>query len=157
MTKQKDKENRIVKIERAYTFWNNFYALHLYPSKGEAFSKAALITVSFVGGVYAANPLVASCFLLFSLSIVMEYCIKLITSKEIIPKILPFILIILNLIVFFFSSADLFKSATSVSHQPLKNIILFVTLGIIWLDSFAMLLFERPDIPNPIESNLKDY
>lgn len=156
MPGKKDKEKKDNNIEKAYAFWAGFYELHLYPSKGESFAKAILITVSCIGGVYVANPLVASCFLLFSLSIVMEYCVKLITSHKLIPKILPGVLIVLNLLVFFFSFADLFKEAATISHESFKYVVLAISLGIIWTDTVAALLFEKPDDPNSIESKLQN-
>lgn len=156
MTASRERKKKPEKLEKAYKFWKGFYLLHLYPTKGEALAKAALITVSCIGGVYSANPLVASCFLLFSLSIVMEYCVKLVTSESLIPKILPLILIGLNLLVCFFSFKDLFAATTSVSFLTYKNIILAVTLGILWADTFAMLLIEEPATPKPIEAQLKD-
>lgn len=156
MTTLKERENKTEKIERAYRFWKGFYSLHLYPTKGEAFAKAILITISWIGGVHSANPLVASCFFLFSLSIVMEYCVKLVTSEKLIPKILPFILIGLNLLVCFFSFKDLFSVTTDVSFLSTKNIVLKVTLGILWADTFAMLLIEEPATPKPIEAQLKN-
>lgn len=156
MIASKERKKKTDKLERAYKFWKGFYLLHLYPTKGEAFAKVILITVSCIGGVYSANPLVASCFLLFSLSIVMEYCVKLVTSENLIPKILPFILIGLNLLVCFFSFKDLFAATTDVSFLSIKNIILAATLGILWADTFAMLLIEEPETPKPIEAQLKD-
>lgn len=154
MAVSKDKTEQ---LNKGYKFWKGFYLLHLYPTKGEAFVKAILITISCIGGVYAANPLVASCFLLFSLSIVMEYCVKFVTSETFLPKILPFVLIGLNLVVCFYSFQDLFKAATNVSHLNMKYNILIATLAILWVDTLAMLLIEEPATLTPIEAQLKDY
>ena len=34
------------------SFWQKFNSIHLYATKGEAFAKAMIITISWIGGVF---------------------------------------------------------------------------------------------------------
>jgi len=113
------------------------YRLHLYDSKGEAFLKAFIITLSWKIGVVYHIDVVA--YFLFSMAIIMEYIVQLLCARELIPKILPLILVISNaFIAIVTSSQDGFV-------YPLYKYIEAITIAIIVIDAVVMIILEPPE------------
>lgn len=138
-----------------YSFWSAVYSLHLYPTKAEALFKAFLITISWVGGILYADPRNTNAFFLFSLAMIMEYAVKLITEQNIFPKILPVILIAINAGVFFVMLARLFKGDIGCP-SPCFLGVTAASIVLIWVDTIAMLLIEHPNRSRHIESRLRN-
>ena len=154
MSKEKSASNKSC-------FWKCLQSAHIYNTKAEAIFKAIIITISWIGGVRLTEKPetitreIGATFYLFALALVMEYLIKLITSNNIIPKILPFCLCSINILVFLWTSAIfLDKPFTSITFEHMHWITV-VSLGIIWFDVITMILIEPSKIEH-IENNLKN-
>lgn len=137
--------------------------MHLYTSKGEALFKASIITISWVGGVNFSSipePIphnIGSAFYLFSLALIMEYIIQLITTKKIWNRLFVFAIIFCSIALLILSSSIMLdKPLKIVSNDSLANLSI-IPQACIWLDVITMLLIEPPVTKNtPIESTLKD-
>ena len=142
------------------SFWQKFNSIHLYATKGEAFAKAMIITISWIGGVFlneAPEKLTKSigvAFYLFALSMIMEYVISLIKPKGFIPKIFPFLICLLNVLVFFEGVALLFDKTFKFFTYDFMFWGTIVSIFIVWLDVWVMILIEPTD-DNLTEHNLK--
>ena len=150
-----------IKGKREAKFWQYFNNIHIYLNKGEAIFKAAVITLSWIGGVYLSKTCekitdeIAVAFYLFSLALIMEFLIPLLNSKRIVKRILPFVLCGINFILFFCTSAVLL-------NRPFKNIgcgffewLAIISLVIIWVDVATMCLIG-PNQTDHIENQLKN-
>lgn len=124
-----------------HSFWYYLYKSHLYTSKGEALFKAFILSISWVGGFW--SNISATAYYLFSIAIIMEYAVQLITAEKFVPKILPFVLIMCNAIVALTSTGQLFNHATETF--PFQYIIEIVTMAIIWIDTITILMIEKPE------------
>lgn len=133
-----------------HTVSYHIYLLHLYTSKGEALFKAAILGVSWGGGVYLQKTVAAYYF--FSISIIMEYAIQLIKAKEFFPKLLPLILVVSNIIVFIFSSSKLANHESSPG--TFQYYIELITIIIVGADALITLIIEPPE-ECKIEANIR--
>lgn len=145
----------------ASKFWKHFQSIHIYNTKAEALFKSFIITLSWIGGVRLTetpNTItreIGATFYLFALALIMEYLLKLLNSDNIVPKILPFSLCILNIFTVLCTSAVFFdKPFDKIQYEHLYCIAL-ISLGIIWFDVTTMLLIE-PSKKEHIENNLKN-
>lgn len=121
--------------------WGGYiYSAHLYNSKAEALFKAVAISVSWVGGFWNAASTTA--YYLFSMAIIMEYAVQVVTTKKIVPKILPFLLIMSNLAVFLASTGQLLNAKSGIFEFQ-YGIEIF-TMVIIWIDTMLTVLVEPP-------------
>lgn len=139
--------------------WNALYQMHLYNTKTETFFKASFITVSWIGGGLARTDL--SCdenaisYYLFSIALIMEYAVSLFLKKKFISKIPLFIIVVLNLLVFFFTTSVIVNQPISYINGDWIFWFVFVSMLIIWFDMLTILLFE-PYHQKPIEEQLKE-
>ena len=156
-----DQINSINKKE--HTFRTKFNNIHLYQTKAEALLKALLITISWIGGIphpSASNIFtteIASAFYLFSLALIMEYIVKLVTVKKFLPKLFPFIIVGLSIIILILSTSILLdKPFNKVTHDFLWFGTIIPQI-FIWFDTITMILIEVPSTDTiPIEDRLKD-
>lgn len=151
-------------INKEHSFWRKFNNIHLYPTKAEALLKTFLITISWIGGIppssniNTVNTEIASAFYLFSLALIMEYIVKLVTEKKFLPKLFPFIIVGFSIVILLLSTSVLL-------NKPIKHITYdilwfgtFIPQIFIWFDAITMVLIEVPSIDAvPIEDTLKDY
>lgn len=142
------KENKAVHDDR-HSFWYYLYKSHLYTSKAEALFKASILSISWVGGFWSDSwvgefwgNISATAYYLFSIAIIMEYAVQLIIAEKFVPKILPLVLIICNIIVALTSTGQLFNHATETFL--FQYIIEIVTMVIIWIDAIIILMIEKP-------------
>lgn len=134
-------ENNSTEEKQHHTFWYYLYMLHLYNSKAEALFKAGVISVSWVGGFW--SEVSATAYYLFSIAIIMEYVVQLVTAEKFVPKILPLILILNNVVVFLTATGQLLsQKKDAYSFQYVLEII---TMIVIWVDMLTMVLIEQPD------------
>lgn len=124
-----------------HSLWYYLYMSHLYNSKSEALFKTAVLSISWVGGFW--NTVSATAYYLFSISVVMEYVVQLVTAKELAPKVLPFTLVLGNLIVFFASTGPLFGGNDKTF--VFQYVVEIITMVIIWIDTCTTLMIEPPD------------
>lgn len=148
-----EKDNKIKK------FWRWINHIHLYTTKAETVFKAVIITISWIGGVHLLDQTnthsIGSAFYLFSISLIMEYMVGLIVAKKFIARILPFLICILSVIVFFGATAILLnKPFESIKYEHFKTLT-NIPLYIIWFDSAIMLLINPTKNEN-IENNLSE-
>ena len=129
------------KRKSSHSFWYYLYRSHLYQSKGEALFKAFILSLSWVGGFWRDTSVTA--YYLFSIAIIMEYAVQLITAKKFTPKILPFILIFSNALVALASSGQLFNGATETFR--FQYIVEVATMVIVWIDAISTLMIEKPE------------
>lgn len=143
-------------------FWEKFSDLHIYDSKAEALFKAVIISITWLGVTTPnedineiTNTFYISIYL-FSLALVMEYTIKLITAPNFLSKILPLGLMAVNVF-------SVIASTAFIIERPIECVEymhLFrgtkISLGIIWFDVLAMLIIERPPAEK-LENNLGKY
>ena len=151
-------------IKKMHNFWVNFNKIHLYSSKGEAFFKAAIISISWIGGVHLSNipstlsNEIGSAFYLFSLALIMEYIIKLVTVKKFLPKIFPAVIIAFSTIVLLLSSSIIMNKPFKKISYDCLSICTIIPQAVIWFDAISMILIEVPsDEVVPVESTLKDF
>lgn len=121
---------------------------HLYTTKSEALFKAAIIAISWSGGVWKQDTPLA--YYLFSISIIMEYAIQLVKAKKIIPKLLPIVLIISNLVVLVLSTNQILYNSDTYDFQYWIELITIIIIG---ADAIITLLIEPPG--DKIEASLK--
>lgn len=126
--------------DNRHSFWYYLYKFHLYTSKGEALFKASILSISWVGGFWSNRS--ATAYYLFSIAIIMEYAVQLIAAEKVVPKILPFVLIMCNTIVALTSTGQLFNHATETFL--FQYIVEIVTMVIIWIDTITILMIEKP-------------
>ena len=135
-----------------HSIWYHIYRLHLYTTKSEALFKAGALLISWFGGVW--HQTTSAAYYLFSIAIIMEYAIQLIQAKKFIPKLLPAILVISNLVVWGFATGQLIQNtATTFKFQFAFEVI---TIFVIGIDAVLTLLIEPPE-ECKIETNLKTY
>lgn len=137
MTSKGNKTNH----DNGHSFWYYLYKSHLYTSKAEALFKAFILSVSWVGGFW--SNISATAYYLFSIAIIMEYAVQLITAEKFVPKILPFVLILCNIIVALTSTGQLFNHTTETFL--FQYIIEIVTMVIIWIDTITIVMIEKPE------------
>lgn len=133
-------------------FWEKFNSIHLYSTKGEALFKIAAITFSWRWSVFVEKipseitREMGIALHLFSLALIMEYVMKLISSSRIIPKIFPLFLCFFNLYVFI-TAAFIVNGTVSVysKYTSLYNLT-YASMVILWLDLAIQLLFEKADV-----------
>lgn len=148
-------------IDQTKKFWIWFNHIHLYKTKAEAIFKAVIITVSWIGGVHLTKQPetisreIGVAFYLFSLSLIMEYVIGLLTAKKIISKLFPFLICVLNILVFFGSTAILVEKPFDFVGYDVLLWGTIISLIIIWIDALTMIIIE-PTTEEYIENNLKD-
>ena len=142
-------------------FWCNFNKIHIYKSKTEATFKAAIITISWIGGVklqQAPSNItqgIGVAFYLFALALIMEFLIPLIKAKGFINRIFPFILSSINFVLFFWTSAVLLNNPfNNIGYEHLKWSTI-ISLIVIWIDVVTMYLIT-PNESDYLENNLKN-
>lgn len=146
--------------EKGKKIWEFISDMHLYDTRMEALFKVAVIVVSWYGGVQMAKqpdetfaPVAASLFL-FSLSLIMEYAVRLVVKKKIATRILPFLIFALSL----YCAAVAFGKMTENSAGPnLTKLygIAGIPLILICVDvAVYVLLGDNKTVP--IETKLKD-
>lgn len=141
--------NKSCLIFKFFSIINTFlYNLHLYNTKGEALFKLAAFFISWYVGVCLQSVPVS--YFLFSASIIMEYAIKLVTTHKFVPKILPLILVMSNVVICAVSAGQTFHKIDVVSGQECWERI---TMIIIFADTLCALIFEPPE-SSKIESNI---
>lgn len=140
-------------------FWSNFQSIHIYNTKAESIFKSVIITISWIGGVYLSEEPemitkeIGAMFYLFALALIMEYLLKLITSKKIIPKVIPFCLCASNTLTVLWTSAIFFGKPFPYIQYCHLYWISIISLGIIWFDVITMILIE-PSEEAKIENTL---
>lgn len=156
--------NKTNTINKEHSFWTKFNNIHLYPTKAEALLKTALITISWIGGIppssniSTVNTEIASAFYLFSLALIMEYIVKLVTEKNFLPKLFPFIIVGFNIVIFLLSTSVLLDKPINYITYNLIWFGTVIPLIFIWFDAITMILIEAPNTEAiPIEDTLKNY
>lgn len=150
-------------LDWIYVFLIQFYNIHLYKTKGEAFFKAAIITISWIGGVHLVsspnsitNEIGASLYL-FSLALIMEYIMQLVTVKTFVPKVFPGLIVLCSTVLFMVSSAVIFDRPFETVSFDDMNLLAIIPQGIIWFDVISMIMIEKPDEKIIlVEQTLKD-
>lgn len=127
-------------LNNRHSFWYYLYKSHLYTTKAEALFKAFILSISWVGGFWSDKT--ATAYYLFSIAIIMEYVVQLVTAEKLTPKILPIVLIISNIIVAVTSTGQLLNQETETAC--FQYIIEISTMAIIWIDTITILLIEKP-------------
>lgn len=144
---------------KAKKFWNWINKIHLYRTKAEAVFKAIIITISWVGGVHFSNltdmEAIGTSFYLFSLSLIMEYIVGLLTAKRAISRIFPFVICFSSVLAFIWSTAILLGNPfVNINNEHLQQAI-NVSLYVIWFDTIIMVLINPTKNEN-IENNLNN-
>lgn len=124
-----------------HSFWYYLYLSHLYNSKGEALFKAAVISISWVGGFY--SKVSSTAYYLFSIAIVMEYAVQLVSAKEFAPKAVPAVLVLSNVAVFIVATGQLINRASDTF--VFQYVVEIGTMIVIWIDTISSLLIEQPE------------
>lgn len=133
-------------------FWNTLEEIHFYKSKAEGLFKGIAITLSWCGGVNISNfsektifnNVIAASFFLFSIALIMEYAVQLVTVESFLKKIVPGLMVLPSVIVLLVSGGELL-------NRPLAFIALGVAYKltifpqiIIWIDILTQIFIERP-------------
>lgn len=134
-------EENGVEGKRKHSFWYYLCLSHLYNSKGEALFKAAVLSISWVGGF--CSTVSATAYYLFSIAIIMEYVVQLVVAKEIAPKLLPITLVLSNLAVFLAATGQLLSGKNETFS--FQYVIEIITMFFIWIDAISTVLIEQPD------------
>lgn len=150
------------KFSKEHSFWERFNNIHLYPTKAEALFKAAIITISWIGGVHYTVPPeqltneIGAAFYLFSLALIMEYVVRLATVKKFMSKLFPFLIVTFGVIVFMLSSAVLLDRPFDAITYEFLGLYATIPQFIIWFDVVTMILIEPVSKKTkPIENTLK--
>ena len=145
--KHNHNETRLTKIINKTVYI--IYHIHLYDTKGEALFKIIAFLISWYVGVFLQSS--TASYFLFSISIITEYAIKLVTANRFVPKIWPLFLVIINVIVLVISSGLFYKKEGNALQ--IQESLEIVTVSIILIDAMAMLIIEPPQ-SNRIECNI---
>lgn len=146
-------ENLNIKMniqKKVESFWEFIYRMHLYKTKAEGFSKALIITISWVGGVCftgsngtISNEIATSVYL-FSLALIMEYMVPLVTYEKNAEKVLPFAIVAISTVMLMCTFAILVKHPIKwVEIEMLKQGTIIPQI-IIWIDVIVKFWVEPP-------------
>ena len=141
-------------------FWEFISDMHLYDTKGEALFKAILISFSWGGGVHMINPTneitisIAANIFLFSIALIMEYAVQLVTTEKIATRIIPFLIVGISVICAFLTFCHLVENPFDININFIYNATI-VTQIVIWLDVCIQLLIDKTS-KIQIETNLKE-
>lgn len=146
--------------DKGKKFWNFIHDMHLYDTRVEALFKVAVLALSWYGGVQMTEktadisvPVAASLFL-FSLSLIMEYTVRLVVTKRVATRILPFLIFAVSL----YCAATAFGKMTENAAGPDLMRLYKITgfpLIIICVDVAVHVLIEDTKTV-PIETKLKN-
>lgn len=133
-------------------FWDTLDEIHFYKSKGEGLFKGIAITLSWCGGVNisnfsektAPNNVIAASFFLFSIALIMEYVVQLVTVDNFLKKIVPGLMVLPSVIVLLVSGGELLnRPITFISLEVAYKTTIFPQI-IIWIDILTQIFIEQP-------------
>ena len=133
-------------------FWNTLEEIHFYKSKAEGLFKGIAITLSWCGGVNISNfsgkttfdNVIVASFFLFSIALIMEYAVQLVTVGSFLKKIVPGLMVLPSVIVLLVSSGELLnRSLAFISFGVAYKLTIFPQI-IIWIDILTQIFIERP-------------
>lgn len=139
--------------------WHVIDDSHLYKSKGEALFKSIAIGASWGGALFFnhnqdMNTEVCAAFYFFSLSIIMEYAVGLVSTKKFIKKLWPLLLVLTNAFVFIISIILLSgRPIVWITYDTLFKITKYPIIIVI-VDMILTLIIEPPE-DTYTENNLK--
>ena len=133
-------------------FWNTLEEIHFYKSKAEGLFKGIAITLSWCGGVNISNfsdktilnKVIAASFFLFSIALIMEYAVQLVTVEKFLKKIVPGLMVLPSVIVLLFSGGELLSRPLKFIPLELAYKLTIFPQIIIWIDILTQIFIERP-------------
>ena len=139
----------------------NIGCMHLYSrtQKKEAFFKTVVFWIAWVMGVKniivtaeVTALEVGAAFLLFALSLLMEYVVIFFKCRKFVEKVFPGSLTIMSTVVFIISFTFLHRDATITDNtlDAMKNLS-YICLFIISFDTLLLLWVTAPDPPGGLE------
>lgn len=134
----------------------NFYDVHLYKDKIEAFIKTGIWIISFIGGILALSnsqnkEFVGSSFFIYTLSLLMEFVPQIKEKAELSSRILHLIFCALLSTDCFLSIGILFGVFSSDKYSKLMHI--FIILAIIYMLIDLAALWIQPEKKAPINKS----
>ncbi|EQK44949.1 hypothetical protein C671_2292 [[Clostridium] bifermentans ATCC 19299] len=122
--------------------------LHLYKLKIEAFIKVTIWTISWIGGIYVLQGIteketIGSAYLVFSLSLLMEFCLDISKQTMIISKISRIIFCGLCVIMLVISLIVLVDAPIKPFHYNTLYYIPKIIMGWMWIDTIALCIGEE--------------
>lgn len=145
--------------DKVSKFWKFVYDIHLYDTKGEALFKAFIIAFSWIGAVYMdslpdeISVLIAANLFLFSASLVMEYAMKLVTTENIVPRILPSVIVITSGLCAVAAFSELLGKSFCIQWECIYKITAVLTMIIVF--DVAIQAVSNYVPKQKIEENLK--
>lgn len=133
-------------------FWNTLEQIHFYKSKAEGLFKGIAITLSWCGGVNlpelsektTLDSVIAASFFLFSIALIMEYAVQLVTVDNFLKKIVPGLMVLPSVIVLLVSGGGLLNRPVAfISLEMAYGLTIFPQI-IIWIDILTQIFIERP-------------
>lgn len=133
-------------------FWNTLEEIHFYKSKAEGLFKGIAITLSWCGGVNISSlsekttldSVIAVGFFLFSIALIMEYAVQLVTVEKFLNKIVPGLMVLPSVVVLLVSGGELFnRPVTFISLEATYKLTIFPQI-IIWIDILTQIFIEKP-------------
>lgn len=134
-----------------YSLKSKLFDLHFYTTKAEGIFKLITITASWcISASFLSNSdkiqdrksLITTLYL-FSLSIITEFVVKLVSVKRFIKKIIPTLIVVPAIIIHVCTFAETFGGNRIISDMTLKVCLIFF-LVIIWIDILIQILVEKP-------------
>lgn len=144
----KSKERLLFGIKRIRKI---IHRMHLYSRKGEAFVKTIIFWVSVIFGLNGIadssdTAVVGSGFLMFALTIIVEYVFSAIERKSY-TKILPVILSIINSYITVISASNFTALPIEPRFFTLMDLTR-ITMAIITVDSILLLVEDADGLDN---------
>ena len=117
----------------------NLDEIHLYPDKGELLIKDIIWAISWIGGIYTIHETtdkqsLSSAYLIFSLSLLMEFGGKIKEKQHWISRIIDGIFCLSVVSILLMAIASLFGAAVSPVHYEIMFIISFGIMIFIMID-----------------------
>lgn len=144
------------KFKTAYLYVKNIIDdIHLYTNKDELVVKDLIWLLSWVAGIQAVvtkgstdNQSLSSAYLIFSLSLLMEFCMKIKDKNYLISRIVHTLFCLALIAIFILSAgslcgAELIKNVGSIMYKLSVGIVVFI--GIDWCIAFAEKDITRVD------------
>lgn len=136
------------KFKTAYLYVKNIIDdIHLYTNKDELVVKDLIWLLSWVAGIQAVvtkgstdNQSLSSAYLIFSLSLLMEFCMKIKDKKYFISRIIHTLFCFAIIAIFILSAGSLFgaelmKNSGNIMYNLSVGIIVFI--GVDWCIAFV--------------------
>lgn len=143
-------------------FLIEFNYVHMYENKPEALFKGCCITICCFMGLNLFNSGqniiesvdLYSSFLLFSISLIMEYAIICLSTKKFIKKLFPLTICVINFFIFSVSLGKLTEHPIHNMGYEQLRICTFISWIIIAFDVITTIMIEPPN-QDTIENDLK--